>query len=323
MERLTELRRQRATAQLLRPARRSPAQIVKTLLVVQAQDHRQARIALWTRSSSMTHAAIDRALAGRELVIAWLNRGTLHLVCADDYAWMLALTAPTQTTSNLTRLRQLGVTDPERSARAVERALGDGPLTQPELRRVLAGKGLPSEGQAFPHSLGYVALRGRALRCARDTWVLTEDWLGPQPKVDRDRAVRELGRRYAKAHAPAAPEDLAWWAGLPMRDARAALEGVKQRPMGAGEPIPARLLPAWDEYLLGWKDRSFLMGAPLGELYRGGLIGPAATVDGEAIGKWRGRKEEGVAVELFERATADGSATLAAEAEALTRFAYE
>ena len=317
MGRLTaaELRRQRAEAQLLRPARRTPEQIVRRLLVVQAQDHKQARFALRARSTSMTHAAIDRALADRALVIAWLNRGTLHLVCADDYGWMLALTAPTQTTSNLTRLRQLGVADPEREARKIERALRDGPLDRHALREAVGG-----EGQGYLHTLGYLALRGRVIRCAAQTWVLTEDWLGPQPEVDRDKAIAELGRRYARAHAPAAPEDLAWWAGLPLRDARAALAGVRQRPRGGDEPIPARLLPAWDEYLLGWKDRSFVMNAPLGKLYRGGLIGPAATVDGLAVGKWRARKGEPVRLEPFGRLSKADRAALEAEAEALAAY---
>ena len=318
MGRLTavELRRQRAEAQLLRPARRTPEQIVRHHLAVQAQDHRQARVALWARSTAMTHAAIDRALESRALVIAWLNRGTLHLVCADDYWWLLSLTGPTQTTSNLTRLRQVGVEDPEKAGRAIERVLAGGPHTTRELREAVNG-----QGPAFLHTLGYLALRGRVVRCAAATWALTGDWLGKQPKVDRDKAIAELGRRYAKAHAPCEPADLAYWAGLPLRDARAALDGVKQRPCGGAEPIPARLLPAWDEYLLGWKDRSFLMVGPAEGLYRGGLIGPAMTVDGLAVGKWGKRKGEPVRLEPFGRITTAQRQALEREAEALAAYA--
>lgn len=263
----------------------------------------------------MTHAAIDRALAERELVIAWLNRGTLHLVCADDYWWLHALTAPTQATSNLTRLRQLGVGDPENEARRIERALADGPRTTKELREAVGG-----EGPAFLHTLWYSALRGRILRCAAATWALTRDWLGKPPKVDREQAIAELGRRYAKAHAPCEPPDLARWAGLPLRDARAALDGVRQRPRGGDEPVPARLLPAWDEYLLGWTDRSFLMPGPVEGLYRGGLIGPAATVDGLAVGKWGKRKGEPVRLEPFGRLPKADAAALDREAAALADY---
>ena len=314
MERLTgdELRRRRARAQLLHPARRTPAQIVRTLLVVQSQDVRQARIALWTRSSSLTQAAIDRAFERGEIVITWLNRGTLHMVAAEDYPWMLALTAPTQTTSNVTRLRRLGVGDPEPHARAIETALADGPLHRRDLRARLDDV----DGQIFVHCLMYAALRGRIVRCHDHTWVRTADWLGALPHVDRDEALRELGRRYLKAHAPAEPEDLASWAGLPLRDARAALDGATA-PRGSPDRVPPRLLPAWDEYLLGWKDRSFLVGgAPVDELYRGGLIGPAATVDGLAVGKWRAKRGQAAEVTLF----ADCDATFAEQAATLAAF---
>ena len=319
MGRLTpeELRRRRANAQLLQPASRSPADIVRRQLAVQAQDMRQARVALWARSTSMTRAKIDRAFADREIVLAWFNRGTLHLVAAEDYGWLLSLTAPTQTTSNRRRLAQLGVPDPERGARAIERALADGPLVRGELRAAVSGT---VTGEAFLHNLGYTALAGRVLRCHDDTWALTADWLGPQKPVDRDKAVRELGRRYLRTRAPAAPADLAWWAGLPLRDARAALEGARE-PRGSAEPVPPRLLPAWDEYLLGWKDRSFhVRGGDVDKIYRGGLIGPVATVDGLSVGKWRARKGEQPVLEPFGRLTKEQRAGLEAEAGALAAY---
>ena len=163
------------------------------------------------------------------------------------------------------------------------------------------------------------ALDGMIVRGPRQDWVLTRDWLGPQRRVDRDKALRELGRRYLKAHAPAAEMDLAWWAGLPLRDARAALEGARPvlRP---AEPVPARLLPAWDEYLLGWKDRSPLVEGAEDQIYRGGLIGPAATVDGLAVGKWRARKGEHPAIEPFGRLTKGDRAALEAEAARLAGY---
>ena len=112
MGRLTdaELRRRRAHAQLLQPARRTAARIVRDLLVVQAQDLRQAHIALWARGVA-ARERVDAAFERGEIVITWLNRGTLHMVAADDWAWMHSLTAPTQRTSNTRRLRQEGVTE--------------------------------------------------------------------------------------------------------------------------------------------------------------------------------------------------------------------
>lgn len=85
--------------------------------------------------------------------------------------------------------------------------------------------------------------------------------------------------------------------------------------------MPARVLPAWDEHLLGWKDRSFLMPAAVERLCRGGLIGPAATIDGLALGKWGKRKGEPVMLEPFGRVSKPDAAALERAAAALADYA--
>ena len=45
-------------------------------------------------------ADVDAALEDRTLVVSWLNRGTLHLVAAEDYWWLHPLTLPQLATSN-------------------------------------------------------------------------------------------------------------------------------------------------------------------------------------------------------------------------------
>ena len=72
---------ERLTAQLLAgPPARSPVAVAERLLAVQAQDPRGFRLAIRARTTGVTAADVDRALDERELVVAWLNRGTLHLV---------------------------------------------------------------------------------------------------------------------------------------------------------------------------------------------------------------------------------------------------
>ena len=178
------------------------------------------------------------------MVVAWLMRGTLHLVGRDDYPWLLGLTAPTRLTASRRRLGQEGVTpgDAERAVAIVERALADtGPLTRPELAQRIAAKGIRTEGQATPHLLGLAALRGIAvLGPLRDdgahAFALARDWLGAAPprKLDRDAALAKLARRYLTAHGPATPADLATWSGL-----RCAMRGPGCR----RSPQPARPRP--------------------------------------------------------------------------------
>src|SRR5690606_24731589 len=88
----------------------APEEVVGRILAVQAQDLKAARLALRARSKGFETSAIDRALTeDRSLVVSWLNRGTLHLVRAEDVGWLHELTAPRQTTNNLRRLAEEGV----------------------------------------------------------------------------------------------------------------------------------------------------------------------------------------------------------------------
>jgi Winged helix DNA-binding domain len=165
------------------------------------------------------------------------------------------------------------------------------------------------------------ALRGAVVfgppQEGRQTFVRAEDWLGPDRPLGRDAALAELARRYLAGHAPAERHDLARWAGLPLRDAR--IEAAAE-PDTAPEP-PPRLLPAFDPYLLGWKDRTFAVPAEHARCVHpgGGVIRPVATVDGVAVGTWR-RQRGDIEIEPFAALDANTEAALAAEAVDVARF---
>src|SRR5205085_694516 len=162
----------------------------------------------------------------RTLLITTLNRGTLHLVRSEDYWWLQQLTTPQLASGSVRRLGQEGV-PPEhaaRSLRVIEKALADGPMTRAQLREVLASAGIRVDGQAFIHQIYQASLRGLIVRGpmvgAEHAFVLVQDWLGEPPKaLDRDIALGTLGRRYLAGHGPAAPQDLAKWAGITLGDA--------------------------------------------------------------------------------------------------------
>ncbi len=274
---------------------RDPVAVAERLLAVQGQDPRGARLAIRARSEGLSAADVDRALTDeRSLLITWLNRGTLHLVRSEDYPWLHALTAPPQVKGNMRRLAQEGVSpdDADRGVAAMERALADeGPLTREQLRERIAAAGVRTEGQALVHVLMRASLLGLAVRGpmagGKHAYVLVRDWLGVQKPVDRDTALAELARRYLAGHGPATDRDLARWAGLPLRDARAGLgaiaaelEELPDAPGGASSARPGSGRAGVDRPPTGLVDRpptglvNLARRAPTAELPPPRLLGP-------------------------------------------------
>ena len=249
----------------------------RRLLAIQAQDLRGARLAVRARSAGLSASDVDAALSRRRsLIVTWLNRGTLHLVRAEDYWWLHPLTTPQLRTGNSRRLAQEGVPpqDAERAVATVQAALAaDGPLIRSQLRERVAAAGVRTDGQAMVHILALASIRGLIVRgpvAGRDqAFVLARDWLGtPPPRMGREAALGELARRYLAGHAPAADRDLAQWAGIGLADARLGLarsgavqreDGLAQLPANprraAGLLPPPRLLGAFEPLLLGWASR--------------------------------------------------------------------
>jgi hypothetical protein len=164
-------------------------------------------------------------------------------------------------------------------------------------------------------------------------YVLVRDWLGELPAVDRDTALAELARRYLAGHGPADERDLARWAGLPLRDARAGLAAIAgelaerddglvdlaQRAATVAERPPPRLLGAFEPLLLGWRSRAELVGDGEAAIVSGGLFRPFALVRGRAVATWRLRGGK-VELEPFARIARPDRAALDEDAEAVLGY---
>lgn len=319
--------RERLAAQLLSgPPAASPEAVVRRLLAVQAQDPRGARLTVRSRSAGLHAGDVDKALTDRRsLVVTWLNRGTLHLVTAEDYWWLHPLTTPQIATANRRRLGQEGVSAAQAQrgvAVVVDAVRSDGPQTRAQLRRCLTAAGVPSVGQALVHVLLAASLGGHLVRGPmvghEQAYVGVIDWLGDAPEpLDRPEGLTRLACRYLAGHGPADAADLAKWAGLPLRDARAGLDGIadelSSRPDGlvglAGPPSqeatpaaplpPPRLLGAFDPLLLGWVSRAALVGDHTTVVTTNGIFRPFALVDGRVVATW-GLSDGTLTVRLLE-----------------------
>lgn len=333
---------ERLAAQLLSgPAATSPEQVVERLLAVQAQDPRAARLSIRSRSVGLTAADVDDALTvRRSLAIAWLGRGTLHLVTAADFWWLHPLTTPQLAVGNARRLAEEGVS-PAQADRGVEvigRALTSaGPQTRQELRGLLDSAGVPTARQALVHVLVAASLRGPVVRGpmvdGEQAFVDARDWWGQAPPaLDRDEALARLARRYLAGHGPADAADLAKWAGIPVGQARRGLAAITAdlvaRPDGLVDlrgrkrppPLPPpRLLGPFDPILHGWVSREPFVGAHRGVVTSNGLFRAVALVGGRVVATW-GLAAGRVTLRPLEPIAPDVADALDADGRAVLRF---
>jgi len=287
-----------------RPAA-DPAGVAAAAVGLQAQDVGAARLGVRARSTAVDEAAVVNAIQHeRSVVRTWLMRSTVHLVAAADLRWMAGLYGPIMERNHRTRWRNLGITEPLIDAAAIHaRELLDGRgLTRHELAGELAGRGveLGEDGQAATHLLAALTARGLTCRGAdrgRDaTFVLLDDWVAAAPAPADP--VAELARRYFRAFGPATAADFTTWSGLPSGAAIAAVrdeltevgfDGRRGWTLGQVEAAPAfRLLPMFDNYLLGYRDRTAMLDpARHPQVYVGGIIKASVVCDGRLIGIWR------------------------------------
>jgi hypothetical protein len=316
---------------------------------VQAQEPRAAKLAFRARARSLTAAAVDRARTQeRSLLRAWAMRKTVHLIASEDAGWLLPLFADQIVRWSRKRLADFGL---DRSAQ--DRALAvlheavaqDGPLTRPELAARLERAGFDSANEFTYHLWLLATLDGELClgpdRDGNTCLVRTADWIGDLERRPRDQSLAELARHYLRGYGPAGDRDLARWAGLPLRDARAAIASIaaeldqvraggetllrpKSAPHAAPSPV-VRLLGAFDNYNMGYESREFAVDdAHLERMFpRGGIVRPTITVDGRFVGTWssrRGGRRLAVTVEPFTELDRAAAAAVADEVADIGRF---
>ncbi|MBA3533788.1 MAG: winged helix DNA-binding domain-containing protein [Ardenticatenales bacterium] len=309
-----------------------PVQTVAWLGAVQAQDYRAALWTVGARTQAATEETIEQALATGKIVRTWLLRGTLHFVAAADVHWLRGLLAPRLLARSTRRFQQLDL-DESVVARAlallVEALRGGQHLTRAALYQVLEQAHISTAHQRGYHLLWRAAQEG--LLCLgprsdkQETFTLLDEWVPPTRILIRDEALAELAARYFTSHGPATLADFVWWSGLATAEARAGLEMVQPQlvrelvqgrdywlpacgPDQDGASSSAYLLPAFDEYLVGYKERHAVLAPSLAKQINpgGGLLAPTIVVDGQVVGVWKRtlkRKAPLVRATLFTRLT--------------------
>jgi hypothetical protein len=293
--------------------------VVARLGAVQAQDAAGARWGVGQRMQDATDALVERALDDGEIVRTHLLRPTWHLVAREDLRWMLALSGPRVQAGNAGRYRQLGLDAPTlaRGHAVLVEALRDGASrTRVELTAAVNAAGIATaDPQRMAYLLMHAELEGLICsgprRGGQQSYALVDARVGPPdvPAPTREAALGELARRYFTTRGPATAHDFAWWSGLTVADARrgAALAGpslvreaLEGREHWGPADVPpadggtrahrAHLLPNYDEYFIGFRDRSAILQAVQGPMAidRGqALSAHVVVLDGQVVAGWR------------------------------------
>ncbi|MGC7098885.1 winged helix DNA-binding domain-containing protein [Amycolatopsis lurida] len=331
---MTDVPLARAHAQLLAgPRAGGVAEVVRQVVALQAQDIRANRLGVRARSAGLTASDVDAACASGAVVRTWAMRGTLHMLAAEDVAWIVGLLGPRFAAAGRGRRRQLGLDDEitARGVTALESILSGRSSSRNEIVAELAGHGvvLDPKSQAPAHLLAFAALTGVLCRGAdrgdEPTYALFSDWVGPFETLPEEEALVRLASRYLAAYAPATAEDFAAWSGLTLRQARAGFAAVDHFEPPVVDEFSVRLLGHFDTYLLGYRSRELAVPTEYDRRIQtgGGFIMPAVLVNGRVAGTWRqDRKKDElqVRVEPFGELPGGLDAALITEVEDLGRF---
>ena len=298
------------------PGPATPADLVRHLGAVQAQEYPFARWALGLRlGPAWTDARIEQAFADGSILRTHVMRPTWHFVAAEDIAWMQRLSAPRVRTAMSSYLRKQGM-DAKLLNRCVaifERALQGGAfLTRVELGQHLARARIT----LTPMQLGFVAMHAEIegiicsgpRRAKQFTYALISTRAPHQRQLDGDQALAELARRFLRSHGPATVRDFVWWSGLKTIDARRGLAIIEARRFAQdgvtycstadgqrGSASGVQLLPIYDEYLVSYRDRVAVPHGPP-SIRRGSRLVPfrhALVIDGQVAGTWRPEPGDG------------------------------
>jgi hypothetical protein len=234
---------------------------------------------------------------------------------------MLQLSASRRIAMDGRRLGQLELDDEilERCRSLFYDALKGGQrLSRAAMMALLENDGISTKGQRGYHILWHASQTGLIclgpMQDKQQTFVLLNEWVPKSRELSREEALVELAGRYFAGHGPATVHDFAWWAGLTVADARAGLEaagpglvsderGGKAYWMARATGDPAAygsaddsagvyLLPGFDEYLLGYRDRGAVLApehAPHVVPGGNGVFQPTVVVGGRVVGTWKRR----------------------------------
>ena len=323
--------------------RADPAEVMIHMGCIQGQDYQSALWAIGMRSKpGTTFRNVEAAFSDRKIVRTWLLRGTIHIADATNVKWISKLLSPGLLKLALKREANRGI-EPEKIRKIEEIFMGrlkkEHQLSRTDMYRLLEESGESPENNFGYHMLYRAAWDGIICYGDRkgdeDTFALRDEWINDGINLEGNNAIVSLAKLYFASHGPASLSDFAWWSGLKMKEIRTALNENpeifhhwKDNPKlihydedNSHDKYPensVKLLPAYDEYFIGYADRSFIFNDKLkgylskdlpiydvkfpvltsnkegGDaqnesvsiIHKNGIFQPLVLVDGQIAGTW-------------------------------------
>ena len=289
----------------------TPAEIVKYVGAMQAQDYAGAKWAVGMRLQKSNEAAVEQAMADGNIIRTHVLRPTWHFVDPADLRWMLDLTAHRIIAFGASRARQLQLDSAifKHSNDVLAKLLGGKKqLNRLEITIALNNAGIKTDEERLMFLLMQAELDKVICSGARQgkqfTYALFDDRIPQGNLLEREEALAELLRRYLISRGPATLNDFAWWSGLTLSDARLGMEMIKpgftniqvdsheywmakDQPGLVGKSPIAYLLPAYDEFAVAYSDRTAAVNPKYLTQARHVIFDPSIVVNNQVAGTWK------------------------------------
>jgi hypothetical protein len=295
--------------QLVNPEYSEPGELVAWMGAVQAQNYGMSKWAVGVRLKSATVADIEASLNRGDILRTHVMRPTWHLVAAEDIRWMLQLSGEHIKSAGASRDKDMEITENlySKACNIISKILeGNNHLTRQELAQELTKAGIAVNTSRMIHFMMRAEIEGIVCsgidRGNKQTYALLDERVPPVRMLHREEALATLATKYFRSHSPASLQDFVWWSGLRVREAKQAIQLIRaeleidrdlfihrscNRKFKPGNVLC--FLPAFDEYLIGYKDRTSVV-----ELKRqpeafskNGIFNPVIVQNGKVVGVWQ------------------------------------
>jgi len=292
---------------------KTPKELVGWMGAMQAQDFTMAKWALGIRLPGSTEKLIEEAVNKGEILRTHVLRPTWHFVSAEDIKWMLELSAPHIKSGMKGRHKQLGLSEAilKKSRKIIEKLLATSEhLTREEIMSEFKKAKINVNENRSSHFMLMAEFDGLIcsgkMKDGKQTYALLESRIPKTKTLDREEALTKLAQKYFISHGPATLQDFVWWSGLPVADARKAIEMIKSdfvsekiddkeywltnsTNISIKQKESVYLLPAYDEFLISYRDRDASLSLVDNKktISNNGIFRPVILINGQVKGIWK------------------------------------